>query len=78
MNSLENFPRISCIRLKFSREFVVSTANIRRDTANSVSKCCQSCQSQKRLSTDCNPFVHRAFVSLTVLNTFFLRFKRTI
>ena len=29
----------------------------------------------KRLSTDCKRPVHRAFVSLTVLNTFFATFR---
>ena len=33
-NSLENFPFISCIRLKFSREFIVSIANTRKSMAN--------------------------------------------
>ena len=54
MNSLENCPRISCIRKKFSREFFVYTADIRIDkadirknTAIIGSKCCQSCQSLK-------------------------------
>ena len=46
-NSLENCSRISCIRLKFSREFSVYIADMRKTTANFWSKCCQSCQSLK-------------------------------
>ena len=59
-NSLENFGRIQLIIAESSREF--------------YGEGCQSCQSLNRLSTDCKPFVHAGFVSLSVFNMFFTTF----
>ena len=47
LNFLDNCPHISCIRQKFSREFVTDTADTRTDTADLGLECCQSCQSLK-------------------------------
>ena len=77
-NYLENFPFISCVRPKFSREFHSNTADNCQPSAFSLlpsafSLLCQSPVSLDSLRKDCNPFIYRCFVSLTVSNKALLK-----